>query len=327
MKYKRVGKIDFDFSALGFGCWGASGIGSWTNHEDAKQIEAIQVAIDSGINFFDVAPIYGYGHAEEVLGKAMKGRREEIFIATKVGIPWNEKFEASNDVTAVSILREIDDSLTRLGVDQVDLYQVHWPSDKGVPLEETIKAIESIKKDGKTKYLGLSNFSVKDWQTANEITEIVSMQGLFNMLEQDSESYHGIPLQYRTSTDIFPLVRSEGLAFFPYSPLFQGLLTGKITLNTVFGEHDVRKNNPKLQGDERSKHLRAFGLIQNLEELQGRPLAEISVNYLVAKNEITSVIATHADKNEVRANIDALEWHMDPSTVQKIDDIVADEIS
>ena len=101
MQYKRVDKIDFDFSVLGFGCWGASGAGSWTGHGDEAQIEAIQKAIELGINFFDVAPVYGLGHAEEVLGKAIKGKRDKIFIASKVGLPWNEKMEVRNDVTQI----------------------------------------------------------------------------------------------------------------------------------------------------------------------------------------------------------------------------------
>lgn len=326
MRYKRVSKIDHDFSVIGFGCWGASGKGSWSEHGDAGQIEAIRTAIDLGINFFDVAPIYGCGHAEEVLGKAIKGKRDGIFIATKVGLPWNDKFEGYNDVSAVNILREIDDSLRRLEVDYVDLYQVHWPTDSGVALEETIKAMKQIKESGKAKHIGLSNFSVSDYRKANEIVDVVSMQGLFNIMEQNAESYHTIPLQYRVAEEIFPLVKEEGLAFFPYSPLFQGLLTGKITADTVFGENDVRKDNPKLQGEERMKHLAVLHKIQKIKVLEDRKLSEIAVNYLVAKEEVTSVIATQANSDEVRANVKALEWQMDQETVAKIEAIVANEL-
>jgi aryl-alcohol dehydrogenase-like predicted oxidoreductase len=327
MKYKRVKKIDHDFSALGFGCWGASGRGSWSDHGDQEQIDAIHKAIDLGINFFDVAPVYGCGHAEEILGRAVKGKRDKVFIATKVGLPWKDGYEVYNDVSAVSIAREIEDSLKRLDLDYVDLYQIHWPTDKGVPLEETMEAMKKIKESGKARYIGLSNYSVKDYKQACETVDVVSMQGLFNMMEHNAASYHEIPLQYRAADEVFPLVREEGLAFFPYSPLFQGLLTGKISADTVFGANDVRRANPKLQGDERLKHLAVLDKIMSMEALEGRALPEIAVNYLVAKQEITSVIATQANAGEVEANVKALEWSMDSETVEAIDRLVAGELS
>jgi len=322
MKYKRVGKIDFDFSVIGFGCWGASGKGSWTGHRDDDQITAIKEAINSGINFFDVAPIYGMGHAEEVLGRAIAGKREEIFIATKAGIPWNEKFEARNDVTASNLLWEIDRSLERLNVESVDLLQVHWPTDSRVPLEETINAMKEIKESGKTKYIGLSNFSAEDVMKASEIAEIASFQGLYNMLEQDSNSYHDIPLQYRVTSEIFPLVEKEEMAFFPYSPLFQGLLTGKITKDTDFEEGDVRKNNPNLDGKKRELFLDTLNEIKGIDELSDKPLNEIAINYLVSKKNITSIIATVKDRNELHANLEALQWELSNTSIEKIDKIV-----
>lgn len=322
MRYKRVEKIDFDFSVIGFGCWGASGSGSWTNHTDEEQIQAIRTAIDLGLNFFDVAPIYGMGHAEEVLGKAIVGLRDKIFIATKAGIPWNDKMEARNDVSAESLLKEIDESLERLGVEYVDLLQVHWPTDSGVPLEETITAMKQIKESGKAKYIGLSNYSVEDIKKASDIVEIVSIQGLYNMIEQDVDSYHTIPLQYRVKSETFPLVKERGMAFFPYSPLFQGLLTGVITKDTVFEDGDVRLNNPKLNGTERSKYLGILDKITKLDELKGKPLNEIAFNYLITKEEVTSVIATVQNSEQVKQNIKALEWEMTKETISEIDKIV-----
>ncbi len=322
MRYKRVKKIDHDFSVLGFGCWGASGKGSWTDHGDKEQIKAIRAAIDAGVNFFDVAPVYGLGHAEEVLGKAIKGHRNDIFIASKVGLPWNERQEVRNDVSRANIMMEIEESLKRLNVEYVDLYQVHWPSTEGVPLEETIEAMRDIKASGKARYIGLSNFSVESYKKANEIVDIVSMQGLFNMLEHNPKSYHDIPLEYQTAKEVLPLCEEEGLAFLPYSPLFQGLLTGKITADTIFGKDDVRNANPKLRGNERIRHLSVLDEIKNIESLQNKKLAEIALNYLVAQKNVTSVIATQANIEEVMANIKALEWEMDQTTVGAIDELV-----
>ncbi|MCH4890095.1 aldo/keto reductase [Acidaminobacter sp. JC074] len=322
MKYKRVSKMDWDFSVIGFGCWGASGKGSWDGHDDEGQIKAIQKAIELGINFFDVAPIYGCGHAEEVLGKAVKGKRDKVFIATKAGIPWNENYEGYNDVTKENLLKEIDDSLERLQMTYVDLLQVHWPTDKDVPLSETIEALKIIKASGKAKYIGLSNFSLEDLKTIDKEVGIVSYQGLYNMLEANASSYHNIPLQYRVADEIFPEVKKEGMAFLPYSPLMQGLLTGKITDQTVFGENDVRNHNPKLHGDMRMKHLQVIEQIKEMPELSDKPLAEIAINYLVAKEEVTSIIATHANVEEVVMNVEALNWVMTKETVDRIDVLV-----
>lgn len=322
MRTKRVAKIDWDFSVLGFGCWGASGKGSWTDHSDDNQIQAIQKAIELGVNFFDVAPVYGLGHAEEVLGKAIIGQRDKLFIATKVGLPWDAEMNVRNDVTAESIMKEIDDSLKRLDVDYVDLYQIHWPTDSGVALEETIKAMKEIKASGKARYIGLCNYSVADLNKASEIEEIVSMQGLFNMLEPNADSYHNIPLQYRVMDEVFPEVKKKGMAFFPYSPLFQGMLTGKITRETVFGDNDVRNHNPKLSGEERIRYLDVINAILAIDELQGKSIAEMALNYLVAKEEVTSVIATQANEAEVEANVKALEWQMSADTVKTIESIV-----
>lgn len=326
MKTKRVKQIDWDFSVLGFGCWGASGNGTWTDHDDDEQVKAIQKAIELGINFFDVAPIYGFGHAEKILGKAIKGNRDKIFIATKAGIPWTEDFSAGNNVTAESLKKEIDESLERLQVDYVDLLQVHWPSSKGVPLEETITAMKEIQASGKAKYIGLSNYSVEDLEKASEITNIVSMQALYNILEQNADSYHNIPLQYRVSNEVLPAVKEKGMAFFPYSPLFQGLLSGKIKNDTTFGDNDVRNSNPKLNKEERQKHLKIIDEIMKIDELKDKKLSEVAINYLVAKDEVTSVIATQANISEVEANVRALEWEMSKDTVNTIDKIVQENL-
>lgn len=322
MKYKRVEKIDYDFSVIGYGCWGASGSNSWTGHTDSEQIAAMQSAIDMGINFFDVAPIYGMGHAEEVLGKAIKGNRANIFIATKVGLPWNKKFEARNDVSYKSIITEIDQSLKRLNLENVDLLQVHWPTDSGIPLEETIKAMKEIQESGKTKYIGLSNFSVEDAIEANEIVDIVSMQGLYNMLEHNSDSYHNIPLKYRVLDEVFPYVTKNSMAFFPYSPLFQGLLTGKIRASSEIPEQDVRYNNPKLGLHNRAKYLTILENIRSIKELENKPLNEIAINYLVAQKEVTSIISTVKDSNELNSNLKALDWEMTNELVTEINKLV-----
>ena len=144
---------------------------------DEDSIKTVQKAVDLGVNFFDVAPIYGMGHVEEILGKALKGRRESVLVASKCGLVWDDRKNVTINLTATSIHQEIDDSLRRLQTDYLDLYQMHWP-DPNTPIEETISALEEIKKSGKIRHIGVSNFSVDLTRQAMAVGTVTSHQGL-----------------------------------------------------------------------------------------------------------------------------------------------------
>lgn len=322
MKFKKVNKMDMNISALGFGCWGASGEPSWGGHTDAEQIRAIQTAIDGGINFFDVAPVYGLGYAEEILGKATEGKRNSIYIATKCGLPWDDQKNVRNDVRKDVILKEIDESLTRLGTDYVDLYQVHWPTADGVAIEETMSALNEVLKTGKARYVGLTNFSIADAKEAQKYVEISSMQGLYNMIEKNPESYHNIPLQYRVEKEVLPYVQEEGMAFLPYSPLFQGLLSGSFDPNKTFKAGDVRNSNPKLVGDLYQKHYALIEKLNAFAKALGKPLNEVTINWLVEQQAVTSIIAGVKNEEQVKNNLKALEWTLEADVILEINKIV-----
>ncbi len=322
MTFKNVKKMDINFSVMGYGCWGASGESSWHGHTDKDQIRAIQTAIDGGINFFDAAPVYGLGYAETILGKAIKGRRNNIYIGTKCGLPWDEKNNVRNDVRKDVILKEIDESLLRLDVDYVDIYQVHWPTANGVAIEETMSALAEIIKSGKARYVGLTNFSIADAKKAQEYIDIASMQGLYNMIERNAESYHNIPLQYKVEAEVLPFTRTEGMAFFPYSPLFQGLLSGKFTADQAFMKGDVRKSNPKLVGAGYAKHFELVKRLNSFADKLGKPLNEVALNWLVEQQEVTSIIAGVRNEEQVKSNLKALEWKLDADAIAQINNIV-----
>jgi len=322
MKYKKVPKIDLNFSAIGYGCWGASGEKYWSGHSDRDQIEAIHTAIESGINMFDVAPVYGLGHAEEILGKAIKGNRDKVIVATKCGLLWNENGNIINNLKKDSILKEIDDSLKRLSLDYVDLYQVHWPSNSGVPIEETMEALNIIKREGKARYIGLSNFSASQAEEAMKYCEICSMQGLYNMIERNSETYHGISLPYRTEKEILPFVKKQGMAFLPYSPLFQGLLAGSFDKNKKLAGGDVRNENPKLSGESLLEYLDLVEKIKVLTKDIGHPINEVALNWLIAQDEVTSVIQGARNAAHVESNIKSLEWELPVELITEINNLV-----
>jgi len=165
-------------------------------------IKTVETAIDKGINFFDVAPVYGLGNAESLLGKIVKNKRKDIIIASKCGLIWDEKNNVTNNLTSKSLNREIDESLKRLNTDYIDLYQIHWP-DPNTNIKETISALEDIKKQGKILEIGVSNFSLDLLKEAMKFGNIKTFQGLYNMIERNASSYHNIELGYKAENEIF----------------------------------------------------------------------------------------------------------------------------
>jgi len=322
LKYKKVKKIKEKLSALGYGCWGVSGPSFWDGTTDEDSIKTIQRAISGGINFFDVAPVYGLGHAEEVLGKAIKGSRDKIFIATKCGLLWDDQGRTRNCLKPESIRKEIEDSLKRLGTDHVDLYQLHWP-DPEVEIEETMETMVELKQEGKIRYIGLSNFSIAKAKRAMKVGEVCSMQGLYNMLERNPKSYHNIPLDYRVEKEVLPFVLENGMAFLPYSPLFQGLLAGAISDKKKFSEHDVRAANPKLNTPEFNKYYEVVVELNRLAHEIGKPLSHIAINWLIRNEAVTSVIAGAQKVEQIEQNLGAIEWDMDDGLYERIEEIIS----
>lgn len=322
MLYNKVKKIKEKISVIGVGCWNFGG--DWDSTDDKKSINIIHAAIDAGINFFDVAPVYGWGHSERVLGKALKegNLRNKVLIASKGGLLWNEKHETTNNLSKKSLLKEIDNTLTRLQTDHIDIYQMHWPDPK-VPLEETAEALEEIKKAGKIRYVGLSNFPQKDVEKMMTITDVHCQQSLYNMLERNTNSYHNIPLPYKTEKEVLPTVRKYGQAFLPYSPLFQGLLAGKFHSGITFSKKDIRNANPKLVGPKFDMYFNAAEKLRKLASEYGKPMNEVALNWLRQKKEVTSIIAGVSTVKQLEQNLHCLTWKIDEEMMAKINTIIA----
>ncbi|MDD3369333.1 MAG: aldo/keto reductase [Lachnospiraceae bacterium] len=322
MIYKKVAKIEEKISAIGIGCWNFGG--DWDSTEDNNSAKIINAAIDMGINFFDVAPVYGWGHSEEVLGKTLKENnlRNKVLIASKGGLLWNDAHETTNNLSKASLLKEIDESLTRLQTDHIDIYQMHWP-DPNVDLEETADALSEIKKAGKIRYVGLSNFAQADVDKMMTYIDVNCQQSLYNMLERNPVCYHGITLDYRTEEEVLPNVRKHGQAFLPYSPLFQGLLAGKFTSGINFSEHDIRNANPKLVGPDFKKYFNAANELKALADEYGKPMNEIALNWLRQKPEVTSIIGGASSIKQLENNIHCTTWDIDDEMMKKIAVIIA----
>lgn len=320
MLYKRVAKIKEEISAIGMGCWNFGG--QWDNAVGDNTIKIVHAAIDNGVNLFDVAPVYGFGNAEEILGRALKdGKRSKILIASKCGLVWNEQKKTSNNLTKESILKEIDESLQRLQTDYIDIYQLHWP-DEHTPIEETVSALEEIRKAGKIRYIGLSNFAQRDVEKFMSMIEISAQQSLYNMLERNTNSYHNIPLDYRTEDEVLPMVKRHQQAFLPYSPLFQGLLSGAFKRGGNFSGNDIRNANPKLKGDLFEKYYEGALVVGDFAEKIGRPLNEVAFNWLRQKEEVTSIIAGASNITQLEKNIHATTWDLTEEELKEIETII-----
>lgn len=320
MIYKKVAKIQEEISAIGIGCWNFGG--DWDHPDEQTSIQIIHAAIDAGINLFDVAPVYGWGRSETILGKALKdGQRQKVLIASKCGLLWNDRHETANNLTKASLLQEIDRSLSRLQTDYIDIYQLHWP-DHATPIEETVEALETIKKAGKIRYIGLSNFSPRDTEIFMSMTEIHCQQSLYNMLERNTDSYHGIPLEYQTEKEILPMVKKYGQAFLPYSPLFQGLLTGRFTHGRNFSEKDIRNENPKLSGSAFDTYYGATLRLSDICKEIDRPMSELALNWLRQKPEVTSIIGGASSLSQLEKNLHSLSWDIPVPVMAEIDDIL-----
>ena len=320
MIYKQVEKIKEPISVIGLGCWNFGG--DWDSSEEQNSINIVHGALDAGINLFDVAPVYGWGVSETILGKALKTRREKAIIASKGGLLWDEDRNTSNNLTKESLLNEIDKSLERLGTDYIDIYQLHWP-DPNTPLEETAEALNIMRQAGKIRYVGMSNFSQQGVEAMMGMTSVECQQSLYNMLERNPATYHGIPLDYRTEDEVLPCVEKWGQAFLPYSPLFQGLLSGKFTSGINFSKTDIRNNNPKLVGEAFSRYWKATEEIAAVAKEIEKPMNQVALNWLRQKPAVTSIIGGASNLKQLANNVACCTWDIDAAVMARLDEIIA----
>ena len=257
------------------------------------------------------------------MGEALKNYdRSSLFIATKCGLIWDENKVVTKSISRESLYKELNASLERLQTSYIDLYQIHWPFE-GMELEEGMATLMEMKEKGLIRYIGLSNFSLKDTKKCMELAEISTLQGLYNMLEPNSEIYHHKQLEYRTANELLPLCKEEGMAFLPYSPLMQGLLTGEFKLENNFDSSDDRSKNPKLNGE---RFLNYFNCVEELKEIAQeieKPLSQVAINWLIAQEEIGPVICGAQTPEQIEENVKSRTWELDEKTIEKIESILS----
>lgn len=283
METRVLGWTGEKITTIGVGSFALGGNNwryAWGSQDDADSIAAIRRGLDIGVNWVDTAPVYGFGHAEEVVGKAIKGRRKEVFLATKCGRTWTEgSLDPVPMLKAESVRREIDASLKRLGVDVIDLYQIHWPNPEE-DLEAAWTVISEAVKAGKIRYAGVSNFNVEQIKRAQAIHPVASLQPPYSMLRREIEA------------EILPYCRAQKIGVVVYSPMQMGLLTGSFTKERVASlpADDLRTGNPFFREPSFSATLELVDALRPIASRLGITLAQLSLAWALRNPEVTSAI-------------------------------------
>jgi methylglyoxal reductase len=307
MEKRALGQSGLEVTAIGLGCWVMGGW-MWGGAEDDESIAAIRTAVESGVNFIDTAPIYGKGHSEEVVGKAIEGLRDEIVLATKCGLTWPPRTgrphfvdedgdDICHNLEADSIIKECEDSLRRLNTDVIDVYQCHWP-DPGVSIEETMSALVTLKEQGKIRSIGVSNFSVDQMTECLKCAPLNSDQPQYNMLDRSIEA------------GVLPFCRDNNIGVIAYGPLGRGILTGKVTMDRTFEKNDHRAKTKWYQPENRRRVLDFLDKIRPIADGHNATLAQLAANWVISQPGVTTAICGARRPEQVKENVRAAEFKL-----------------
>ena len=283
----------------------------WGDQDDTASIDAIRRALDLGINWIDTAAVYGLGRAEEVVGKAIGGIRNDVIIATKCGRVWDENRKIGKRLKRWSISKEIDASLRRLKTDYVDLYQIHWP-EPDEDIEEAWDQMTEIVKQGKARYIGVSNFDVDQMSRIQSSCPIASLQPPYSMVRRDIES------------NILPYCSENDIGVIPYSPMQAGLLTGKFDLTRAVNlpKNDWRSRSPYFQQPALSVHLAMVDDLSVIANELGITTAQLSLAWILTRTAVTSAIVGARKPSQIEETVNAASIQLPIETLQKLDDLL-----
>lgn len=326
MEYRKIGNSDLQLSAITFGAWAAGGW-MWGGTDRNDAIQAIRAGFDEGVTSIDTAPIYGQGESEEIVAEALQGfSRDKFQILTKFGIKWDStkgeffmktKDNQGNDIDAYkysgreSIIKECEDSLRRLKTDYIDLYQIHTP-DNTTPIQESMEAVESLIRQGKVRYAGVSNYSAGQWAEADKYTNVISNQVPYSMVKREIEK------------DAVPYALEHNKSIIAYSPLQRGLLTGKVTPGYEFAEGDHRKGH-FFFSDENLKNVNGFlSEIRPLADDKGVTLSQLVLRWTIEQPGITIALAGARDAKQSVQNAKAITVKLSAEELRFITETLGD---
>ena len=302
-------------SRFGLGTWAIGGL-DWGTIPDDIAIATCLSALERGINLIDTAPIYGHGHAEEIVGRAIRahGRREDFFIATKAGLEWNERGVFANS-TATRLRQELEASLRRLGTDYIDLYQVHWP-DTRTPIAETAALLTEFQRQGKVRALGVSNFSIAQMEEFRAVAPLSSNQPPYNLFERQIDK------------DILPWCAANDVAVLTYSSLCRSLLGGRVTRGMSFDKGDIRSVDPKFREPRFSQYITAVeGLAEFAHQHYDKSVLELSVRWVLDRPGVSVALWGAKRPEQLDAVAGVLGWKLDTDAMAEIDRIVKESVT
>ncbi len=314
MRTKRLGWSDLDLSVIGFGSWAVGGGGwkfSWGPQNDQDSVNAVARAVELGVNWIDTAPVYGHGHSEEVVGLALRKCMRRPLIATKCGRHWNDNGNIYGRLRAASVREEADASLRRLGVDVIDLYQMHWP-DPDEEIEEGWDAMARLVKEGKVRFLGVSNITVAQMERLRPIHPIASLQPPYSMLRRDIES------------EVLPYCAKHRIGVIAYSPMQKGLLTGAFSADRMrdLSPDDHRRNDPMFKEPQLSINLELVRGLERLARKQDMTLAQLALAWVLHRPELTAAIVGTRRPDQIRETAAAADKALTPDSVQAVEELL-----
>ena len=308
MKYRKLG--DLEVSAVGLGCMGMSAFYGSTDEDEA--VKTIQRALELGINFIDTAQLYGPLTNEELVGRAIKGHREEYVIATKFArrvdgaTPGDMSTIGALDGSAEHVRSSIDGSLQRLGTDYVDLYYQHRV-DPNVPIEETVGAMAELVKEGKVRHIGLSEAAPETIRRAGAVHPITALQTEYSLWTRDPE------------TEVLPTCRELGIGFVPYSPLGRGFLAGRFSSPDEIEEGDFRRNNPRFEGENFEANMRLAGKVKEVAAEKGIAPAQLAIAWVLARGDDLVPIPGTKRRTYLEQNAGAVDVELTDEELARID--------
>jgi len=312
MQTRRLGNSNLEITPIGIGAWAMGGgdwAFSWGRQEDGESIAAIHVALDAGVNWIDTAAVYGLGHSEEVVGKAIAGRAHRPYVFTKCSLVWNDQREIGHSLKAASLRRELEASLRRLRVDVIDLYQIHWP-DPEPEIEEGWQTLAQFQKEGKVRHIGVSNFNVTQMKRVARIAPIASLQPNYNIVTRDIEK------------DVLPFCREQNIGVIVYSPMKSGLLTGKMTRERIASlpPDDFRPRTASFKEPLLSRNLGLVEVLRGIGERYGRTPGEVAIAWTLRDPVVTGAIVGMRSAEQAKQIVRSAEFRLTPDEVLEIED-------
>jgi aryl-alcohol dehydrogenase-like predicted oxidoreductase len=311
MQTKRLGKSDLEITPIGVGAWAMGGGGwkfAWGPQDDDQSVSAIHAALDAGVNWIDTAAVYGLGHSEEVVGRALKGRSRKPYVFTKCERVWDERGEISKSLKAASIRREVEASLRRLQLDVVDLYQIHWPEPEE-DIEEGWRTLAQLQHEGKVRWIGVSNFNVDQMRRAQAIAPITSLQPPYSIISPEIEQ------------TMLPYCQANNIGVIVYSPMKSGLLSGAMTRERIAAmpPDDHRRRMPHFQEPRLSHNLELADLLRRIGNRHGRTAGEVAIAWTLRHPAVTAAIVGMRSAKQAQGVAGAASFRLSSEEIAEIE--------